>query len=396
MGFARAADVPVVLLGDIDRGGVIASLVGTKAVIDPADADDDRGLHRQPLPRRSVIVRRRHEVRRAAHRLAGAWAWCRSSPRPIDCRPKMRVVLQDRHGRRRRGQASHRRAGLSAHRQFRRFRSAAAGSRRRSRLSRAARAACRAMPRWSSCRARSRPSPISPRSRDAAGTSTSRAHLRRGGRVLGICGGYQMLGRSIADPHGIEGPPSKVDGLGLLDVETVLEGDKVLVEVTGETAAAACRSRATKCMSGARPAADRSRCCSSPTATVDGAVSADGRVAGCYIHGLLADDRQRAALAGAHRRRRPRASPTRPTSTRRSTCWPTISRSMSIATGCSRWRDRPLLTTTGRQARTSDREHGELQPAGRAIESQRHADIARAKRRCRPSPTQRSSTATPS
>ena len=62
-----------------------------------------------------------------------------------------------------------------------------------------------------------------------------KAHLRRGGFVLGICGGYQMLGRTIADPHGIEGPPQKVDGLGLFEVDTVLEGDKVLVEVSGET-----------------------------------------------------------------------------------------------------------------------------------------------------------------
>ena len=49
------------------------------------------------------------------------------------------------------------------------------------------------------------------------------AHVRRGGHVLGICGGYQMLGRSVADPHGIEGPPATCEGLGLLDVETVLE-----------------------------------------------------------------------------------------------------------------------------------------------------------------------------
>src|SRR6185369_4786479 len=59
------------------------------------------------------------------------------------------------------------------------------------------------------------------------------AHVRRGGHVLGICGGYQMLGRSVADPQGIEGPPSTVEGLGLLPVDTVLEGDKVLVEVAG-------------------------------------------------------------------------------------------------------------------------------------------------------------------
>jgi adenosylcobyric acid synthase len=56
-----------------------------------------------------------------------------------------------------------------------------------------------------------------------------RAHVRRGGHLLGICGGYQMLGRSISDPDGVEGSPDTVEGLGLLPVDTVLEGDKVLV-----------------------------------------------------------------------------------------------------------------------------------------------------------------------
>src|SRR6185312_10167302 len=60
------------------------------------------------------------------------------------------------------------------------------------------------------------------------------AHVRRGGRVLGLCGGYQMLGRRIADPGGIEGAPGAVDGLALLDVETELTSDKTLVEVHGE------------------------------------------------------------------------------------------------------------------------------------------------------------------
>ncbi len=50
------------------------------------------------------------------------------------------------------------------------------------------------------------------------------AHVRRGGHVLGICGGYQMLGREVSDPDGIEGPPGQRQGLGMLDVETVLAG----------------------------------------------------------------------------------------------------------------------------------------------------------------------------
>jgi adenosylcobyric acid synthase len=118
------------------------------------------------------------------------------------------------------------------------------------------------------------------------------AHVRRGGFVLGICGGYQMLGRTIADPHGIEGPPQKVDGLGLFEVDTVLEGDKVLVEASGGTVDGDVPFKGYEMHVGRttgalRPLLDLGN------GKTDGAVSGDGRVAGCYIHGLLADDRQR-------------------------------------------------------------------------------------------------------
>src|SRR6185312_1201592 len=59
------------------------------------------------------------------------------------------------------------------------------------------------------------------------------AHARRGGRVLGLCGGYQMLGHSVGDPDGIEGAPGSSDGLGLLDIATELAGDKSLRAVKG-------------------------------------------------------------------------------------------------------------------------------------------------------------------
>ena len=59
------------------------------------------------------------------------------------------------------------------------------------------------------------------------------AHHRRGGRILGICAGYQMLGGTIADPGGVEGPPETVPGLGLLDVATVMAAEKVLRPVSG-------------------------------------------------------------------------------------------------------------------------------------------------------------------
>ena len=80
MGFARAADVPVVLIGDIDRGGVIASLVGTKAVLDAGGRRADPRLHRQQVPRRPGAVRRRHAAIAQAHRLARLWARSLASP----------------------------------------------------------------------------------------------------------------------------------------------------------------------------------------------------------------------------------------------------------------------------------------------------------------------------
>ncbi len=123
------------------------------------------------------------------------------------------------------------------------------------------------------------------------------AHLRRGGLVLGLCGGYQMLGRGIADPDGVEGPPGAVAGLGLLDIETELGGDKLLAPVRGASAADGAPFAGYEMHLGrtfgpgcARPMLrfDDGR--------QDGAISADGRISGCYVHGLFSDPAQRAAL----------------------------------------------------------------------------------------------------
>lgn len=125
------------------------------------------------------------------------------------------------------------------------------------------------------------------------------AHVRRGGRVLGLCGGYQMLGRSVADPSGIEGPPGTSPGLGLLDVETVLGGDKVLRPAAGHTVADATPFAGYEMHLGETRGPDRARpFLTFADGTQDGAVSVDGRVFGCYVHGLFADDRQRAAWLG--------------------------------------------------------------------------------------------------
>jgi adenosylcobyric acid synthase len=124
-----------------------------------------------------------------------------------------------------------------------------------------------------------------------------RAHVRRGGRVLGICGGYQMLGSSVSDPAGIEGRPGNTPGLGLLDVATVLTGDKTLTEVSGSAVADGTPFRGYEMHIGQTAGPD----CERPLLRLadgrtDGAVSADGRVRATYVHGLFADDRQRAAL----------------------------------------------------------------------------------------------------
>ena len=128
--------------------------------------------------------------------------------------------------------------------------------------------------------------------REAGWDVDLQAHVRRGGHVLGICGGYQMLGRKIADFDGIEGPPSSVEGLGLLDIETVLEGDKILVETTGETVAEKIPFKGYEIHIGRTTGATRPLL-RLQTGKADGAVSESGRVSGCYIHGLLTDDRQR-------------------------------------------------------------------------------------------------------
>lgn len=122
------------------------------------------------------------------------------------------------------------------------------------------------------------------------------AHLRRGGRVLGICGGYQMLGRSIADPSGVEGPSEAVEGLGLLAVDTVLTQAKTLTETDGFERFTGEPVRGYEMHVGETQGEDTARPLLRLQSRHDGAVSADGRVSGCYLHGLFASDDFRAAF----------------------------------------------------------------------------------------------------
>jgi adenosylcobyric acid synthase len=293
MGFARAADVPVVLIGDIDRGGVIASLVGTKAVIDADDAALVRGFlvnkfrgeaalfaggmatiarmtgweplglvpyfaEARRLPAEDALALERAPDRKANARLRIAVPILPHIANfddldPLEAEPAVELV------RVRPGAALPGDADLVV----------LPGSK----ATIADLAALR-----------------------AAGFDVDiAAHRRRGGMILGLCGGYQMLGRRIRDPAGIEGPPGDAGGLGLLAVETVLSADKRLEPVSG-TSHDGVPVEGYEMHMGVTQGAD----CARPFArlrdgTPEGAVSADGQVIGTYMHGIFSGDRQRSA-----------------------------------------------------------------------------------------------------
>src|SRR5262249_11576596 len=112
------------------------------------------------------------------------------------------------------------------------------------------------------------------------------AHVRRGGHVLGLCGGYQMLGRNVADPDGIQGPPGETPGLGLLDVTTIMTPEKSLTRVEATHVETGQPITAYEIHIGRTEGVDTARPFARIGPTPDGAVSSDGRVEGSYLHGL--------------------------------------------------------------------------------------------------------------
>jgi adenosylcobyric acid synthase len=291
MGFARNADVPVVLAGDIDRGGVIAQLVGIKAVIDPGDAamisgfvinkfrgdpslfDDGyrlietqtgwRGFgvlpyfaRAQELPAEDALGL--GEARKAGKIKIAFLALSRIANfddlDPLKLEPEVDLVMV--------------RPG-----------DAIPGD-------------CRLV--------------IIPGSKSTRGDLAFLraqgwdidlvAHHRRGGHVLGLCGGYQMLGKSVADPEGIEGTPGEMPGLGLLDVSTVMTPQKTLTRVVASHAATGQPIDAYEIHIGVTEGNDRARPFSLLKGGSEGAVSPDSRVHGSYLHGLFASDGFRKAF----------------------------------------------------------------------------------------------------
>ncbi len=295
MGFARAANVPVVLIGDIDRGGVIASLVGTHAVLEEAD---------RAMIRAFCVNRFRGEIRLfddGLSEIAARTGW-----------PSLGVVpwFADAHRlpaedaldlERRNGVAGALKIAVPIFARIANFDDLDP-------LRQEPEVALRLI-------APGEPLPgdadlvILPGSKAtiadlaflrAQGWDVDlAAHLRRGGHVLGLCGGYQMLGRSIADPDGIEGPACEAAGLGLLDIETVLAGEKITRPVTARHVASGAAVTGYEIHLGRTSGPDCARPMLEIDGQPDGASSPDGRIIGSYVHGLFADDGfRRAFLAG--------------------------------------------------------------------------------------------------
>jgi adenosylcobyric acid synthase len=288
MGFAEAADVPVVLIGDIDRGGVIASIVGTEALLQPAERARLQGY---------LINKFRGDVS-----LFGSAVEILKQRTGLDClgivpywADAARLPAED-------AVALDRSLGARAGGPFRIV-----------------------VPRLPNISNFDDLDPLSaepgvsvefvapghPLPRDAdlillPGSKATRAdlaslhaqgwdidilaHARAGGRVLGLCGGYQMLGTRVADPGGIEGPAGTSEGLGLLDIATVLGDDKRLERIDALDQRSGERIQGYEIHLGSSDGADRARPFLVLDGRPEGAVSADGRIAGCYLHGLFTAD----------------------------------------------------------------------------------------------------------
>jgi adenosylcobyric acid synthase len=294
MGFARAANVPVVVIGDIDRGGVIAALVGTKAVLDPDDAAMVVGfLVNKFRGDPALFAAGLTAIAQAtgwtslglipffadAHHLPAEDTLALAPPPPRRVAGKVVIAVPILPYIANFDDLDPLEAEPAVHLERVRPGSALPGNAALVILpgSKATIADLQAL-------------------RQYGFDIDIAAHVRRGGMLLGLCGGYQMLGRRVADPDGTEGACATLAGLGLLDVETMLRGEKSLRLISGRTTDGFA-FRGYEMHTGVTCGPD----CARPFATLadgsaDGAMSADGQVIGTYMHGLFADDSLRSAL----------------------------------------------------------------------------------------------------
>ncbi len=293
MGFARAAGAPVVLVGDIDRGGVIAQMVGTAAVLEAGDAAMVKGFLINKFRGDPRLFDEGYRVieARTGWRGCGVAPWFADAHRlPAEDALDLAATRRD----------APLRIGVPQLGRIANF-DDLDPLRQEPGVSLEIVPPGRALPGDLDM-------VILPGSKSTRGDLAMlrregwdvdlAAHVRRGGHVLGLCGGFQMLGRTVADPQGLEGPPGSDPGLGLLDVETVMAGDKRLARVAGVHVATGAAVEGYEIHLGRTVGPD----CARPWLRIDGrdegAVSADGRIAGAYVHGVFAADGFRAAWLG--------------------------------------------------------------------------------------------------
>jgi len=293
MGFATAANVPVVLVGDIDRGGVIASLVGTHTIL----PDEDRAMIAGYLinkfrgdvslfddgisavggftgwPCLGVIPWLKAAARLPAEDSVALERLVQGTPGalkvavpmlsrianfddfdPLKAEPDVELVFV------RPGERLPNDAGLVI----------LPGSK-----STIADLADFRHQGWD---------------RDL------QVHHRRGGRIIGICGGYQMLGNSVRDPQALEGGETLAEGLGFLDIDTEMAPAKTVRNIQASTAEHDIALSGYEIHLGVSQGPDCARPMTILDGRPDGAVSPDGRVSGTYLHGLFDSDAYRARL----------------------------------------------------------------------------------------------------
>ena len=301
MGFAEAADVPVVLIGDIDRGGVIASLVGTWELLGASERARTKGFVVNKMRGDASLFDGglRIVAERTGLQSFGLVSWFAEAARlpaedslaldapaaasvgrpirivaprlpaianfddldPLRCEADVEVAIVPP------GRALPGDADLIV------------------------------LPGSKATRA------DLARLRAEGWDIDLRAHVRRGGWVVGLCGGFQMLGARIEDPLGLEGEPGGSAGLGLLEVETTLSREKTLTQAEGEELASGEAVRGYEIHAGRTSGAGLERPMLRLRGAPDGAVA--GRVMGCYLHGLFAADGFRHAFLARLRRRAP-------------------------------------------------------------------------------------------
>jgi adenosylcobyric acid synthase len=291
MGFALAAEVPVILAGDIERGGVIAQIVGTMGLLEPAEQRLVQGYIVNKFRGDPSLFDNAHPIIEGRTGLAnlGVVPWFAAAadlpaedvlglvgkrqagglrvvvprlPRisnfddldPLRLEPAIDLLVLEP------GQAIPGDADLVL----------LPGSK-------ATRSDLEAL--------------------IAAGWDIDiKAHHRRGGWVVGLCGGYQMLGRLVHDPHGLEGPPGSSEGLGLLDVETTLAPLKTVRQTRATELTTNLSVEGYEIHQGLTTGPATARPMLRLDSAACGAIAPDGRVMGAYLHGLFASDPFRRAF----------------------------------------------------------------------------------------------------